>query len=57
MYALRGGFFIWPLAIALFLGIAGAVLSWLEETVSEVRADIAGRCSINLIGCGKQRSP
>jgi uncharacterized membrane protein len=38
MYALRGGFLIRPLAIALFLGIAGAVLSWLEETVPEISA-------------------
>jgi uncharacterized membrane protein len=38
MYALRGGFLIRPLVIALFLGIAGAVLSWLEETVPEISA-------------------
>jgi len=38
MYALRGGFLIRPLAIALFLGMAGAVLSWLEETVPEINA-------------------
>jgi uncharacterized membrane protein len=38
MYALRGGFLIRPLAIALFLGTAGAVLSWLEEMVPEVSA-------------------
>jgi len=33
MYALRGGFLIRPLAIAVILGAAGAVLSWLEESV------------------------
>jgi uncharacterized membrane protein len=32
MYNLRGGFLVRPLAIALALGCAGAVLSWLEET-------------------------
>jgi len=31
MYNLRGGFLIRPLTIALVLGCAGAVLSWLEE--------------------------
>jgi len=31
MYALRGGFLIRPLVIAVVLGTAGAVLSWLEE--------------------------
>jgi hypothetical protein len=30
MYALRGGFLIRPLAIAVILGIAGAALSSLE---------------------------
>ena len=38
MYALRGGFLIRPLTIALFLRTAGAVLSWLEEMVPEVSA-------------------
>jgi len=38
MYNLRGGFLIRPLAIALTLGCAGALLSWLEETVPEVSA-------------------
>src|SRR6516164_6877715 len=38
IYALRGGFLIRPLAIALSLGTAGAVLSWLEERVPEVSA-------------------
>ena len=38
MYNLRGGFLIRPLAIALTLGAAGALLSWLEETVPEVSA-------------------
>src|SRR5215472_8553624 len=33
MYNLRGGFLVRPLAIALTLGCAGAVLSWLEETL------------------------
>ena len=32
MYNLRGGFLVRPLTIALVLGAAGAVLSWLEET-------------------------
>jgi uncharacterized membrane protein len=32
MYNLRGGFLVRPLIIALLLGGAGAVLSWLEET-------------------------
>src|SRR5271166_2999714 len=36
LYALRGGFLIRPLAIALVLGAAGAVLSSLEESISEV---------------------
>jgi uncharacterized membrane protein len=31
-YNLRGGFLVRPLAIALTLGCAGAVLSWVEET-------------------------
>jgi hypothetical protein len=31
MYNLRGGFLIRPLPIALALGCAGALLSWLEE--------------------------
>jgi uncharacterized membrane protein len=33
MYALRGGFLIRPLVIALVLGVAGAVLSSLEEKI------------------------
>jgi len=32
MYNLRGGFLVRPLIIALSLGFAGALLSWLEET-------------------------
>ena len=36
LYALRGGFLIRPLAIALVLGAAGAVLSSLEESYTEV---------------------
>src|SRR5208283_3015045 len=32
MYNLRGGFLVRPLIIALSLGCAGAVLSWLEES-------------------------
>src|ERR1019366_70796 len=31
-YNLRGGFLVRPLTIALALGFAGAILSWLEET-------------------------
>jgi len=38
MYALRGGFLIRPLAIAVALGIAGAVLSSLEESTPGVSA-------------------
>ena len=38
MYALRGGFLIRPLAIAVVLGIAGATLSSLEETRPEIGA-------------------
>jgi len=38
MYNLRGGFLVRPLAIALALGCAGALLSWLEEAVPEVSA-------------------
>ena len=36
MYALRGGFLIRPLAIAMLLGTTGAVLSSLEEAVPEI---------------------
>ena len=32
-YNLRGGFLVRPLIIALLLGSAGAVFSWLDETV------------------------
>jgi uncharacterized membrane protein len=32
MYNLRGGFLVRPLIIALTLGLAGAMFSWLEET-------------------------
>jgi uncharacterized membrane protein len=38
MYNLRGGFLVRPLAIALTLGCAGALLSWLEEAVPAVSA-------------------
>jgi uncharacterized membrane protein len=38
MYALRGGFLIRPLTIAIILGAAGAVLSSLEETVPAIGA-------------------
>jgi len=38
MYALRGGFLIRPLAIALTLGIVGAGLSSLEESVPQIGA-------------------
>jgi len=38
MYALRGGFLIRPLVIAVVLGIAGAVLSSLEETAPGIGA-------------------
>ena len=31
MYNLRGGFLVRPMGIALVLGCAGALLSWLEE--------------------------
>jgi hypothetical protein len=36
LYALRGGFLVRPLAIALVLGAAGAVLSSLEESISGI---------------------
>jgi uncharacterized membrane protein len=38
MYALRGGFLVRPLAIALILGIVGATLSSLEEQVPQISA-------------------
>jgi uncharacterized membrane protein len=38
MYALRGGFLIRPLAIAVILGIAGAALSSLEEATPKISA-------------------
>jgi uncharacterized membrane protein len=38
MYNLRGGFLIRPLTIALALGCAGALLSWLEEEFATVNA-------------------
>jgi uncharacterized membrane protein len=37
-YALRGGFLIRPLIITILLGMAGAVLSDIEETTPELRA-------------------
>jgi len=37
-YALRGGFLIRPLLIAILLGTAGAVLSDIEEATPELRA-------------------
>jgi uncharacterized membrane protein len=38
MYALRGGFLVRPLVIALLLGTAGAVLSSMEEAVPSIAA-------------------
>jgi len=38
MYALRGGFLIRPMAIAMVLGAAGAVLSSLEEAIPGISA-------------------
>ena len=38
MYNLRGGFLVRPLVIALTLGAAGALLSWLEETIPAISA-------------------
>jgi uncharacterized membrane protein len=38
MYNLRGGFLVRPLVIALTLGAAGAVFSWLEETIPAISA-------------------
>src|SRR3974390_3067520 len=38
MYALRGGFLIRPLAIAVVFGVIGAVLSSLEESTPEISA-------------------
>ena len=40
MYNLRGGFLVRPLIIALSLGCAGALLSWLEE--SQARPECLG---------------
>jgi uncharacterized membrane protein len=42
MYALRGGFLVRPLLISIALGLAGAVLSSLEETVPAVSAWVPG---------------
>ena len=44
MYALRGGFLVRPLLIAVILGIVGAVLSSLEESRPEIGAWIPQRC-------------
>jgi uncharacterized membrane protein len=38
VYALRGGFLVRPLAIAVALGLLGAVLSSLEETIPALSA-------------------
>src|SRR5277367_4585768 len=38
MYALRGGFLVRPLAIAVILGATGALLSSLEESTPEISA-------------------
>ena len=38
IYALRGGFLIRPLVIALFLGCVGAVLSFAEEYAPALNA-------------------
>jgi hypothetical protein len=38
MYALRGGFLIRPLVIAVVFGAMGAVLSSLEESAPEISA-------------------
>src|SRR5208283_2622467 len=38
LYALRGGFLVRPLVIALTLGAAGAILSEAEESLPDVRA-------------------
>ena len=35
LYNLRGGFLVRPLTIALVLGLAGAFLSWLEESIPD----------------------
>ncbi len=42
MYNLRGGFLVRPLIIALALGFAGALLSWLEETFPAI-SDVVPR--------------
>jgi len=42
VYALRGGFLIRPLVIAIVLGAAGAVFSWLEEATPSISAWIPG---------------
>src|SRR6202162_5978457 len=38
MYNLRGGFLVRPLIIALSLGCAGTLLSWMEEAVPGINA-------------------
>ncbi len=45
MYSLRGGFLIRPLIIALALGGAGALLSWLEEMFPGTSAWVPRRSS------------
>lgn len=42
MFNLRGGFLVRPLTIALALGFAGALLSWLEETFPSVSDLVPG---------------
>ena len=50
-YAFRGGFLIRPFIIALTLGVAGAVFSWLEEDVPAVGSLVPG------ILCPSQADP
>ena len=42
MYNLRGGFLVRPLTIALAMGSAGALLSWLEEAFPVASAWVPG---------------
>ncbi|MDR3435553.1 hypothetical protein, partial [Telmatospirillum sp.] len=42
VYALRGGFLVRPLAIAICLGAAGAILSSLEESFPALQNAVPG---------------
>ena len=48
MYNLRGGFLVRPLGIALTLGCAGALLSWLEEATPAIGQWAPGVLSLRI---------